>query len=92
MDSKSFSIGFLSVTAVLLLVGIWSLDTTPAHAAVTERERDFQIVTCRAQAFGDALYILDNRSGMMAVFGMEPGRGLQPRAVGRIGDAFAAPR
>ncbi len=88
MDKKSFSIGFLIITAGLLLAGLWSADTTPVHASTTVRDRDFQLVTAKCQPSGEALYVLDNRSGMMAVFAFEPGRGVQARAVGPVADAF----
>lgn len=87
MDSKSFTIGFLTITAGLLLAGIWSAPST-VTAGVTAKERDYQVVTAKTQPSGDALYVLDNRSGMIAVFSVDPGRGLKPRAVGQVIDAF----
>ena len=63
----------------------------PAQALMTIKDRDFSLVTARTQANGDSLYILDNRSGRVAVFAYDPARrSLVPRFVGELNNVFAA--
>lgn len=88
MDKKTFAIGILSLTAVLLALGNYLLDS-PVRAGETIKDRDYQAVTARIQAGGEGLYILDNKTGLVAVFTYDPNvRGLRPRAVRAISDAF----
>ena len=47
-----------------------------------------QAVTCRAQAGGDALYLLDQNSGKMAVFTVQTRGGLKLMTVADIESAF----
>ena len=92
MDKKIFAIGILSLTAVLLALGNFFLDT-PARAGETIKDRDYQAVTARIQAGGEGLYILDNKTGMVAVFAYDPNvRGLRARAAGYITNAFGGAR
>jgi len=73
MDTKSFSIGILSLTATVLLVANY-FATPVAHATDTIRDRDYGLVTARSQAGGESLYVLDNRSGLVAVFAYDNSR------------------
>jgi len=89
MDKKTFGIGILSITAALLFVA--SLLPTPrAEAAFAVKDRDYQVLTVKSQQGGDTLYVVDNRTGLVAVFTFDPRtRLLRPRKVGAVADAFA---
>ena len=90
MKRKTLSIAVLSLTAVLLLAGHWFVPST-ARAQVAIKERDYQVVTARVQSGGDGLYILDNRTGQVAVFTYDPAsRGVRARKVRNVADAFMA--
>ena len=93
MDKKTYSIGILSVTALVLLVA--NLMTLPRSAEATNGivypGRDFQVVSSPVQTGGDALYILNNRTGMLAVFTYDTqARRMAPRVVTPITAAFPA--
>jgi hypothetical protein len=89
MEKKSFTIGILSLTAVILVMANYFASPQSARADLTIKDRDFGMVTARTQASGDALYILDNRSGRVAVFSYDPStRTLQPRGFGDMGALF----
>ena len=88
MDRKTFSIGVLTVTAVLLFIAQF-LPVRVAHADAI-KDRDYTLVTARVQQGGEGLYIVENRTGMMAVFTWDPAsRMVKVRAVRPIADAFA---
>ena len=90
MDTKTFSIGILSLTALILFVAQFIPGgSNRAAFAETVRERDYQLVTPRIAQGGDALYIVDNKSGMGAVFSWDPNvRSVALRAVRPVSDAF----
>ena len=90
MNSKSFSIGILSVTAMILLIAQFIPITPIARAETAIKDRDFSLTTSPAAAGnGDNIYLTDNRSGMMAVFAWDATRrGLQVRAIVQLSDAF----
>ena len=88
----NIGIGVLSFTALALIAAHWFLPA-PASAQVAIKERDYQVVTARIQTGGDGLYILDNRTGQLAVFSYEPAsRGVRARKVRNVADAFAPNR
>ena len=89
MDKKTFTIGVLSLTAVILFCA--NLLVPPkAHANEVVKDRNYQVITARVTANDEALYVLDNRSGQMAVFVYNPSaRQLQVRSVKPVMDAFA---
>jgi hypothetical protein len=88
MDRKIYAIGILIVTATMLLIA--NLIPLPqAVAATTIRDRDYQVVTARVQQGGEGLYVLDNRTGMIAIFTWDvAARAVKLRAVRPIADAF----
>jgi len=88
MDKKTFTIGILSLTAVILFCA--NLLVPPrAQANEVVKDRNYQVLTARQQPNDEALYLLDNRSGQMAIFVYNPGaRKLQVRAVKPVMDAF----
>jgi hypothetical protein len=73
MDSRSYGIGILFVTAIVLLVAQF-VPVPPAVAGTAVRERDYSVATARSVAGGDAVYIADNRTGMIAVFTWDASR------------------
>jgi hypothetical protein len=85
---KTLSISFLTLTAILLGIAHWFVPQ-PASGMVAIKERDYQVVTARIQTGGDGLYILDNRTGLMAVFTYDPSaRSVRARTVRSVADAF----
>jgi hypothetical protein len=89
MDKKTFSIGILSLTAVMLVVANL-LTPTRVQADFAVKDRSYQVVTAKQQAGDEALYVLDNQSGLMAAFSYDPGRkALVLGAVAPIQAAFA---
>ncbi len=93
LDKKTFTIGVLALSAVLLLVAN-ILAPHAAQADVTIKDRDYQAVTTRvSNPGGDALYITDNRTGNMAVFVYDPARrNLKLLGVKMVTDAFVGAR
>jgi hypothetical protein len=92
MTRQNIGIGILSLSAVLLAAAHWFMPA-PAQAQVAVKERDYQLVTARITTGGDGLYILDNRTGLVAVFTYDPSsRSVRARTVRNVADAFAVPR
>ena len=88
MDSKTYSIGILSLTAVILLVANLMVPA-PAGAVITVKDAGYSVATAPVQSGGDGLYIVDNGTGLMAVLTWDPAsRTVRPRAVRDIGEAF----
>jgi hypothetical protein len=88
-DRKTFAIGILSLTATVLLLGNY-FAPRPALATTTIKDRDFSMVTAAQQTGGDSLYVLDNRSGRVAVYAYDPSsRVIRPRASGEMTTLFA---
>lgn len=93
MDRKTLYIGLLCLSAnALLLLNYFG--TAPATAqfstGLTIKDRDFSMVTARTQAHGDALYILDNRDGRVAVLTYDAASHLvRPHAVRDLPSVFA---
>src|SRR4051794_39965304 len=87
MDSKTYTIGILTLTAVALLIAnIFAPRQAVAIEAVGNDQ--MQAVTCRAQGGGDALYLLDQNSGKMAVFTVQTRGGLKLMTVADVESAF----
>ncbi len=88
-DKKTFAIGILSLTATVLLLGNYFAPPA-AVATTTIKDRDFSMVTAAQQTSGDALYVLDNRSGKVAVYAYDPQRReIRPRAAGEMVSLFS---
>ena len=88
MDKKTYSIGVLSITAVLLLIACL-MPAKSADAAFAVKDRDYQIIIAQGQG-SDSIYVVDNRTGLMAVFAYDNrGRVLRPKQVRAVADAFA---
>lgn len=87
MDSKTYGIGVLTLTAVaLLLANLFA--PRPAVGIESVANDDMQAVTARAQSGGDALYLLDQGSGKLAVFTVNPKAGLRLMTVADIESGF----
>lgn len=87
MDTKTFSIGILSLTALVLFVANMLVPTAEANSVI--KDRDYQMITARVVTGGEALYIVDNRSGQMGVFTYDNRtHGVVPRNVRPVADAF----
>ena len=89
MDKKTYTLGILSLTATGLFVA--NLVMPPrAMADQAMKDRDYQAVTARYQGNDEGLYVLDNRSGQMALFVYDPNiRGLALKDMRPIMTAFA---
>ena len=89
MQNKHFTVGLLSLTAAVLAIGNYLLPE-PAHAQVAVRERDYSLVTAQVNSGADALYVLENRSGQIAVMMYDQSsRSVKVRKVRNIVEAFA---
>jgi hypothetical protein len=75
LDKKTFVIGVLSLSAVVLTAANL-LQPRVAEASFVVKDNDYTAVTARVNKGGEALYILDNRTGNMAVLNFEPGKGI----------------
>ena len=70
MDNKTFSIGILSLTAVVLVVAnLFTGRLAPRSAEALEvvNDRDYRLVTADAPGGSEALYVIENLSGIVAV-------------------------
>lgn len=87
MDRKLIAICILTISAVALMIA--NFVATPLRASAAVNSHDYQLVTALLQSGGEGLYVLDNRTGRMAVFTYDTGtRSLRPRAVRPIAEAF----
>ena len=92
MNRQNFGIGILTLSAALLLAAHWFVPSS-ATAQVAVKDRDYQVVTARITSGGDGLYVMDNRTGQIAIFSYDPSsRSMRARAVRNVADAFVAPR
>ena len=87
MDNKTFGIGIMTLTGVaLLLANLYAPRAAVGIESVAND--DMQAVTCRYQGGGDALYMLDQGSGKLAVFTVNSRGGLKLQTVANIQDGF----
>jgi hypothetical protein len=89
MDSKTYGIGILTLTATALLIANMFAPARSVGQAVIAND-DMQAVTARSLQGGDALYLLDNSSGKLAVFTVDARKGLQLQTVQNIEEGFQA--
>ena len=88
MDKKTFGIGILSITGALLLIACL-LPAKQADAAFSVKDRDYQVITVPSVGGGDTVYVVDNRTGLMAVLLFDNrARVLRPKQVRAVQDAF----
>ena len=92
MENKTLAIGILSMSALVLGIGNYFL-TTPAQAQVALKDRDYSLVTASTQTGADALYILDSRTGQVAVLTYDATTNtVKPRKVRSLMEAFTPVR
>jgi hypothetical protein len=90
MDKKTFAIGVLSLTAVILFVANLIAPLPQASANFVVKDRDYTAVTAVLTPNDEGIYITDNRSGKMVLFSFNPNtKSLQIRDIKDIMDAFA---
>jgi len=73
MDKRTFLIGVLSITAAVLLAANL-IQPRNAEASLVVKDNEYTAVTARISKGGEALYLLDNRSGRMAVLMYDPNK------------------
>ena len=88
MDRKTFAIGVLTVTAVLLFIAQF-MPVRPALAGDTVADRDYSMVTTRSVKGGEGLFVFQRRGGVVAVFAWDAvDRRIKLRAVRSVNDAI----
>jgi hypothetical protein len=87
---KTILIILLSISAAIL--AFVEFAPAPAKADVVIKDRDYQMVTGRGSNGGEDLYVLDARTGLMAVFVYDSTRhSVFPRQFTSVADLFGAP-
>jgi hypothetical protein len=87
MDRKLLAICILTITGVALMIANFVTPTARADMAVNSH--DYQLVTAGLQGGGEALYIVDNRTGLLAIFTYDAGsRSIMPRTLRPVSDVF----
>jgi hypothetical protein len=88
MDKKLTAICIMTISAVALMIANF-LTPPPARAEAQAMNRDYQAVTAMIPSGGEGLYIVDNRTGLIAIFTYDPNsRSVVPRAARPVTDAF----
>lgn len=88
MDRKTIGIMILTATATLM-VALHLTATPTAEGAVAVVGREYQAATAKAQTGGEALYVLDNKTGQLAVFLYDTrDKAVRVRDVRMVSDAF----
>ena len=91
-DKKNIAIVILAAKATVL-IALHMLLPDSAEAATVMKDRDYQLVTSRVQGGGEALYVTDNRTGLVAVFTYDSNaRSVVAKAVRPMGELFAGAR
>jgi hypothetical protein len=87
MDKKLIAICVLTVSAVALM--ICNFVTPPVNAEAVVNTRDYQAATAEIAGGGEGLYIVDNRTGLMAIMTYDVNsRQVVARAARPVTDAF----
>ena len=74
MDSKNYAIGVLAITAVILLVGLIWVNTAPRPALASEVSSyggDFTVTVGRVTRDTELLYVVDNTTERLLVYGID---------------------
>lgn len=78
MDSKNLTIGVLSVTATILLVGVILMGTVGQQPAMgygqLDRGGDYLLLTSQWRTEHELLWVLDGRSRTLGMYYFEPRR------------------
>ena len=86
MDSKTFAIGVLGVTAAVLLAALVIVNVLPQAAVAADvgtTSGDYTLTVGHYMADADLLYLIDNPTQRMVVYGID-------RRSGRMIIAFTA--
>jgi len=90
LDKKTFAIGVLSLSAIVLIVANILAPRTASATYETTHDNDYSICTSTAPGGGDAIWITEKRSGGIAVFVYNPAqKTLQPMDSQLIQTVFA---
>jgi hypothetical protein len=88
MQSTTLKIGFLTISALVLFIAQF-LPVRPAAAADVVKDRDYSLLSARSAVGGEVVYVLDNRTGLMAIFTWDAGsRAFVPSAVVPMSDGL----
>jgi hypothetical protein len=76
IDKKTFWIGVMTIVAAVLLAAHSMqpgpmMPTALAMSQEAVEHRDYAMATCETAAGGEVLYILDKRSGVIALIGWD---------------------
>jgi hypothetical protein len=77
MDQKNFTIGILSVTAVVMLVGLLVIGTRPQHASASGMvvtQGDYVLVVGKLSATEEMVYVIDSPMGRMITYSFDTAR------------------
>ena len=89
MDRKTTWIVILTLSAIALLLACTFDSSHQAQAQQAVLGADYQLVTVPSAAGGTALYVVDNRSGSLAIFNYDAGaRSVKLKKLGAMDDAF----
>jgi hypothetical protein len=66
MKNQNLSIGFLCVTALILFIANF-LPVQPLAQAEALKDRDYSLIAAKSARGGDTIYVVDNRTGMVAI-------------------------
>ena len=92
MDKKTFTIGILSLMALILFVANLLAPLPRASANFAIKDRDYTAVTALIQSNDEGLYVVDNRTGKMLLFAYNPNiKSLELRDMKDVMDAFVTP-
>jgi len=86
IDRKSFWIGVMTIVAAILLAAhaMQPGSVMPvAQAQQVVDHRDYSMATCTTAAGGEVVYILDKRSGMLALLGWD-NQAKRPTPIGDV--------
>lgn len=86
---SNVSLLMLTIAVALLALFNFALPKQTAEAASSIKDRDYQLVTSKMKHGGEALIVVDNRSGRIAVFTYDfASRTLVSRTTGSMVDVF----
>lgn len=89
MQNYSLKIGFLTISALVLFIAQF-VPVRSAEASSVWKDRDYTLLTATSSTGGDTIYVVDNRSGQLAVLTWNSTeRGFIVAGVAPIAQAFA---
>ena len=89
MKNYSMKIGFLVISALILFIAQFLPVRSAEGAATVWKDRDYTMLTASSSSGSDTVYIVDNRSGQLAVLVWDnASRAFVSRGVVPIAEAF----